>query len=59
MSLSELVGLARRHFIAVAVVFLVALGIAYDFKHTNPGYAETATVALTTASPITRHTTAA
>lgn len=51
MSLSELVGLARRHVIAVAVVFLIALGIAYDFKHTNPGYAETATVALTTASP--------
>lgn len=51
MSLSELAGLARRHFIALAVVFIVALGIAYDFKHTNPGYAETATVALTTASP--------
>lgn len=51
MSLSELAGLARRHVIAVTVVFLIALGIAYDFKHTNPGYAETATVTLTTASP--------
>jgi hypothetical protein len=51
VSLSELAGLARRHIIAVGIVLLVALGIAFDFKHTNPGYAETATVALATESP--------
>jgi hypothetical protein len=48
MSVNELLGLARRHIIAVTLVLLVALGIAFDFKHTNPGYTETATVALAT-----------
>jgi hypothetical protein len=51
MSVTELLGLARRHILAVTLVLLVALGIAFDFKHTNPGYTETATVALATNSP--------
>jgi hypothetical protein len=51
VSISQLVALGRRHFIIVAVVFIVALGIAYEFKHTNEGYAETATVSLASNSP--------
>jgi hypothetical protein len=50
MSITELLGLARRHIITVALVLIVTLGIAYSFKHTNPGYTETGTVALATNS---------
>ena len=35
----------RRHLAAVAVVFIVAAGLGYHFKHAVPGYTDTATVA--------------
>lgn len=44
MSLSDLLVLARRHILVIIVVFLVFLGVAYDFKHSRPAYKETATV---------------
>lgn len=46
MPLSELAALARRHILALSIVFIVTLGIAYEFKHTKPAYTETSTVAL-------------
>lgn len=47
MSLLELAALARRHVLAVAMVFLVAAGTAYAFKHTPPSYQESATLVFT------------
>ena len=35
----------RRHLVAVTLVFIVAGGLGYYFKHTVPGYKDTATVA--------------
>lgn len=51
MSLSELTALARRHAVAVALVLLVAGGIAFSFKHTAPTYQESATLVLTAPRP--------
>jgi polysaccharide biosynthesis protein PslJ len=50
--LSELAALIRRHFIAVGVVLLIALGIAYVFKQPPHAYEETGTLALTPASSV-------
>jgi hypothetical protein len=46
MSLGELVALARRHAVAVAMVLVFAAGTAYTFKHATPTYQESATFVL-------------
>jgi hypothetical protein len=45
MSPWEITALVRRHATAIAIVLILAAGLAYLFKHADPGYAETATVA--------------
>jgi len=47
VSPGELGALARRHLVAVTVVFLLAAGVAYSFKHAPPTYQESATLVLT------------
>jgi len=46
VSVRQLAALARRHVFAVCLILLVTAGIAIDFKYTQTGYEETATVAL-------------
>jgi hypothetical protein len=46
VSPGELVALARRHIAAVVVVSVVAVGVAYSFKHTPPTWEENATIVL-------------
>lgn len=46
MSVGQLAALARRHVLAVCLIWLVTAGIAIDFRYTPPIYQETATVAL-------------
>jgi hypothetical protein len=48
VSLFEMTALFRRHMVAVSAVLILAAGLAYYFKHANPGYADGATVAFTT-----------
>jgi hypothetical protein len=48
VSLFEMTALFRRHMVAVSAVIILAAGLAYYFKHANPGYADGATVAFTT-----------
>jgi hypothetical protein len=43
VSLAQIAGLLRRHLLAVLVVFIVAAGAYYGFKHAPPAYAETGT----------------
>ena len=45
MSPLAIVALWRRHLAAVGVVFIVAAGLGYHFKHASPGYIDSATVA--------------
>ena len=52
MSFSELAALARRHIVAVAVVLVVAVGVAYSFKHTPHTYGENATIVLSPPNPM-------
>ena len=47
VSPGELGALARRHLVAVTVVVLLAVGVAYSFKHAPPTYQESATLVLT------------
>lgn len=47
MSLGELAGLARRQALAVAIVLLVALGVAFAFKRTPPTYRDSGSLVLT------------
>lgn len=44
VSLPEIAARLRRHVLAVLVVFVLAAGVAYGFKHTAPTYSETATM---------------
>lgn len=46
MSVRQLAALARRHVFAVCLILLVTAGIAADFRYTQSGYKETATIAL-------------
>lgn len=46
MSVRQLVALARRHVFAVCLILLVTAGITIDFRYTQSGYKETATVGL-------------
>jgi hypothetical protein len=46
VSVRQLVALAGRHVFAVCLILLVTAGLAIDFRYTQPGYEETATVAL-------------
>jgi len=46
VSVRQLAALAGRHVFAVCLILLVTAGIAVDFKYTQAGYEETATVAL-------------
>jgi hypothetical protein len=39
--------LVRRHLVAVAIVFICAVGLMYHFQHEAQGYIDTATVAFT------------
>ncbi|MGH3068580.1 MAG: hypothetical protein ACRDMI_08335 [Streptosporangiaceae bacterium] len=45
MSLFGALALLRRHFVAVLVILVVAVGVEYTFKHSAPSYAETGTIA--------------
>ena len=47
MTLTEIVALMRRHVLAVAMVLLVAGGLAVHFKTAKPLYIDSATVAFT------------
>jgi hypothetical protein len=47
VSPQHIAALLWRHVVAVAVIFTLAGGLAYHFKHATPGYAETATVEFT------------
>jgi hypothetical protein len=47
VSPGELGALARRHLVAVTMIFLLAGGVAYSFKHAPPTYQESATLVLT------------
>jgi len=44
MSVPEIARLLRRHFVAVLAVLIIAMGVAYTFKHTTPTYGESATM---------------
>jgi hypothetical protein len=44
VSLPEIAGLLRRHFIAVLAVLIIAAGVAYGFKHAAPTYTENGTL---------------
>ena len=44
MSLSGALALLRRHFVAVLVILVIAVGIEYSFKHSAPSYAEVGTL---------------
>ena len=44
MSVSEIARHLRRHFVAVLAVLIIAMGVAYAFKHTTPVYGESATM---------------
>ena len=43
----EISAIMRRHLVALFVVFIVTVGIAYEFKTTPPAYVESATVVFT------------
>jgi hypothetical protein len=53
VSIRQLAALARRHVFAVCLILLVTAGIAIDFRYTQSGYKETATVALEPESFVT------
>ena len=44
MSLFGALALLRRHFVAVLVILVIAVGIEYSFKHSAPTYAEVGTM---------------
>jgi hypothetical protein len=46
VSVRQFAALAGRHVFAVCLILLVTAGLAIDFRYTQPGYEETATVAL-------------
>jgi hypothetical protein len=47
VSPQQFAALLRRHLVAVSVIFLAAMGFGYHLAHSDPGYAETTTVAFT------------
>jgi hypothetical protein len=47
MSPQDMAALLWRHITAVAVIFVLAVGVAYYFEHADPGYVDTATIAFT------------
>jgi hypothetical protein len=47
VSMQEITALIQRHLIAVLVVGVVAIGVAYSIKHTQPEYEESGTIVLT------------
>lgn len=47
MSPSDLAALGRRHLLALTLIVLLAVGIAYSLKRTPPTYQESATAILT------------
>lgn len=47
MSLQEIAATARRHLAAVAITFILAIGLAYHIEHATPVYVDTATMAFT------------
>ena len=44
MSLFGALALLRRHFVAVLVILIIAVGVEYSFKHSAPAYAEVGTL---------------
>jgi hypothetical protein len=44
VSLSGALALLRRHFVAVLVILIIAVGVEYSFKHSAPAYAEVGTL---------------
>ena len=44
MSLFGALALLRRHFVAVLVILIIAVGVEYSFKHSAPSYAEVGTL---------------
>jgi hypothetical protein len=44
VSLFGALALLRRHFVAVLVILIVAVGVEYSFKHSAPTYAEVGTM---------------
>ena len=48
MSVGQLFSLARRHILSVGLILLVAAGLAFALKHTQPTYTETATAVVET-----------
>jgi hypothetical protein len=44
VSLSGALALLRRHFVAVLVILVIAVGVEYSFKHSAPTYAEVGTM---------------
>jgi len=50
VSLQEIVGLLRRHIVAVLLVVLIAAGVGYTLKRTPMTYQESATVVFTSPS---------
>jgi hypothetical protein len=42
--LSGALALLRRHFVAVLVILIIAVGVEYSFKHSAPAYAEVGTL---------------
>jgi hypothetical protein len=51
VTLRELAALARRQVVAIALVALITLGIAYSFKRTPPTFQDTGTIALVSPGP--------
>jgi hypothetical protein len=45
VSPQEIIGIGRRHLVAVAVVVVLAAGLFYNFTHRNPGYVDSGVVA--------------
>jgi hypothetical protein len=44
VSLFGALALLRRHFVAVLVILVIAVGVEYSFKHSAPAYAEVGTL---------------